>query len=129
MKKRKAARLAYLVPLGRTATFYVPAQKMNDSAFGRDGRTATQLFDDFFLSHFGGLTHEESKIRGQWTSPDGQKVFTDLHERYEVTFSGKRKSREFVDFLSDMCRLLQEDSIYVTMGDRSWLVKPRDNVH
>jgi hypothetical protein len=124
--KKKIAKLPYLVPLGRVATFYVPAQKMDDPTFGRDGRTATQLFDEFFLEHFGGLTHEESKIRGQWTSPDGQKVFTDLHQRYEVTFSGKKKSREFVDFLSEMCRLLQEDSIYVTMGDRSWLVKPRD---
>jgi hypothetical protein len=127
MKKRKAVRLPYLVPLGRTATFYVPALKMDDPGFGRDGRTATQLFDEFFLQHFGGLTHEESKIRGQWTSPDGQKVFTDLHQRYEVTFAGRKKSREFVDFLSDMCRLLQEDSIYVTMGDRSWLVKPRES--
>jgi len=127
MKKRKAAKVPYLVPLGRTATFYVPAEKMDDPMFGQDGRTATQLFDEFFLQHFGGLTHEESKIRGQWTSPDGQKVFTDLHQRYEVTFSGKKKSREFVNFLSDMCRLLQEESIYVTMGDRSWLVTPREN--
>ena len=87
MKKRKAAKVPYLVPLGRTATFYVPAQKMDDPMFGRDGRSATQLFDEFFLQHFGG----------------------------------------FVNFLSDMCRLLQEESIYVTMGDRSWLVTPRES--
>jgi hypothetical protein len=98
---------------------------MDDVQFGRDGKTPTELFDDFFLKEFGGLTHEESKIQGQWISPDGSKVFTDLHERYEVTFSGKKKSRLFIDFLAEMCGLLQEDSIYMTMGDRSWLVKSR----
>jgi hypothetical protein len=115
---------SFLVPLGRIAVFYVPAHKMNDPAYGCDGRTPTQMFDEFFLRKFGGLTHEASHIRGQWTSPDGQKVFTDLHQRYEVSFSGKKKAMEFLTFLSEMCRRLQEDSIYLTMGTRSWLVKP-----
>ena len=83
------------------------------------------MFDEFFLRNFGGLTHEESHIRGQWTSPDGQKVFTDLHQRYEVSFSGKGKLELFLDFLSEMCGLMREESIYLTMGSRSWLVMPK----
>lgn len=113
-----------LVPLGRVAVFYVPAAKMVDPAFGREGLLARDVFERFFLSNFGGLTHEVSNIRGQWTSPDGQKVFTDLHERYEVSFAGREKMRIFLAFLSEMCGLLQEESIYLTMGTRSWLVKP-----
>jgi hypothetical protein len=113
-----------LVPLGRIAVFYVPSEKMDDPRFGRNGKTPTELFDEFFLREFGGLTHEESNIRGQWVSPDGQKVFTDRHQRYEVSFSGARKARVFLAFLSEMCGRLQEDSIYLTMGTRSWLVKP-----
>jgi hypothetical protein len=115
---------SFLVPLGRIAVFYVPAAKMDDPAFGREGVIPRVLFERFFLERFGGLTHEESKIRGQWTSPDGQKVFTDLHERFEVSFAGKDKTSAFLDFLSEMCGLLQEESIYLTMGTRSWLVKP-----
>jgi len=113
-----------LVPLGRVAVFYVPADKVVDPAYGRDGLLARDIFERFFLANFGGLTHEVSNIRGQWTSPDGQKVFTDLHERYEVSFAGRDKMRVFLAFLSEMCGLLEEDSIYLTMGTRSWLVKP-----
>ncbi len=125
MKHRRAQHASFLVPLGRIAVFYVPAQKMDDPRYGRDALTPTQMFDQFFLEKFGGLTHEESNIRGQWTSADGQKVFTDLHERYEVSFSGKKKGIEFLNFLSQMCGLLQEESIYLTIGTRSWLVKPQ----
>ena len=103
----------------------MPASKVDDPQFGRDGLTPKEIFDAFFLERFGGLTHEISKIRGQWTSPDGQKVFTDLHERYEVSFAGLTQTGEFLEFLSDMCGLLQEESIYLTMGTRAWLVKPR----
>ena len=118
---------SYLVPLGRIAVFYVPALKMDDPHFGWGGKTPTELFDQFFLDKFGGLTHEESHIRGKWTAGDGQdqKVFTDLHEHYEVSFSGREKLREFLEFLSEMCGRLKEESIYLTIGTRSWLVKPR----
>jgi hypothetical protein len=125
MKHGRLRDASFLVPLGRIAVFYVPANKMDDLQYGCDGRTPTQMFDEFFLRKFGGLTHEESRIRGEWTSGDGQKVFTDLHERYEVSFSGKKKAIEFLNFLSEMCGRLQEESIYLTMGTRSWLVKPR----
>jgi hypothetical protein len=66
-RKRKAR---WLVPLGRSAVFYVPTDKLDDPQFGRDGSTATQIFDQFFLDNFGGFTHEESKIQGKWVSPD-----------------------------------------------------------
>ena len=123
--KRKPRRLApFLVPLGTIAVFYVPAEKMDDPRFGIGGKTATEMFDEFFLRHFGGLTHEESHIRGQWTSADQQKVFTDLHQRYEVSFLGKKKEQQFLGFLSEMCGHLQEESIYLTIGNRAWLVKP-----
>lgn len=124
MKRRPWENEAVLVPLGTIAVFYVPAHKMDDARYGREGLTPTQLFDRFFLRKFGGLTHEASHIRGQWTSGEGQVVFTDLHQRYEVSFSGDDKAGEFVNFLSEMCGLLQEQSIYMTMGTEAWLVKP-----
>jgi hypothetical protein len=124
MKPKRLQHASFLVPLGRLAVFYVPAQKMDDPQYGCDGLTPTQMFDQFFLRNFGGLTHEESHIRGEWTSGDGQIVFTDLHERYEVSFAGKKKANEFLNFLSEMCGRLREESIYLTMGSRSWLVKP-----
>lgn len=125
MSAKRKRHAAFMVPLGRIAVFYVPAEKMDDPQYGVDGLTPTEMFDQFFLRKFGGLTHEESQIRGQWTSDDGQKVFTDLHQRYLVSFSGKEKANEFVNFLAEMCGRLREESIYLTMGTRAWLVKPR----
>jgi len=122
---RRLGELPFIIPLGKTAVFYVPAKKMDDARYGRDGRTPTQLFDEFFLENYGGLTHEESKIQGQWTTPGGHSVMTDLHERYEVSFAGKARTVQFLEFLSEMCGLLEEQSIYLTLGDRSWLVTPR----
>ena len=124
MKPRRPRRPSFLVPLGRIAVFYVPAQKMGDPQYGLDGLTPTQMFDQFFLRRFGGLTHEESQIRGKWTSVNGNVVFTDSHQRYEVSFAGRKKKIEFLKFLSEMCGRLKEESIYLTIGTRSWLVLP-----
>ena len=125
-KSKRGLKLPFLLPLGKIAAFYVPAQKMNEPQFGRDGQTPTQIFDAFFLSSFGGLTHEKSSIQGRWVTEGGNKVFSDQHERYEISFSGKRKLVELVTFLAEMCALLEEDSIYLMIGDRSWLVTPKD---
>jgi hypothetical protein len=124
MKPKRRSHAPFLVPLGTIAVFYVPAEKMDDPRFGTGGQTPTQMFDEFFLRNFGGLTHEESHIRGEWTSSDGQKTFHDLHQRYEVSFSGKKKAAQFLKFLSEMCGRLGEESIYLTIGTRAWLVKP-----
>ena len=34
---------------------------------------------------------------------------------------------KFIKFLSKMCNLLNENSIYVTIGDSSWLVKKEES--
>jgi hypothetical protein len=128
MKRKRLRHASFLIPLGRQAVFYVPAEKMDDPQFGLDGSTPTEMFDRFFIQNFGGLTHEESQIRGEWASGDGQKVFTDQHQRYEVSFAGKKKEHEFLNFLSEMCGRLGEESIYVTMATRSWLVKPKKSL-
>ncbi len=124
MKAKRWKRLPFLVAMGKTANFYVPAAKMNDPRYARDGRTAGQLFDEFLIGNFGGFTHEVSQIRGQWVGDNGTKVFTDEHQRYEVAFGDKSKAAEFFRFMAEMCRLLEESSIYVTYGGNSWLVAP-----
>ena len=46
----------------------------------------------------------------------------DKSVRYEVSFEGKVE--EFIDFLADMCELIGEECIYLTMGPNSYLVTP-----
>ena len=124
MKRKQIKELPFVSPLGKTASFYVPAAKINDSRYGQGGRRPSELLEEFFVDNFGGFTHEQSQIKGRWVSDNGQMVFTDEHQRYEVSFAGKIKTAEFFAFLSDMCRRLEEGSIYVTYGGDSWLVRP-----
>jgi hypothetical protein len=115
--------LGFLRPLGETAIFYAPAHKLDDPKYGRDGLTPNELFKAFFLEKFGGLTHEISSIQGQWMGPGGERVLTDQHQRFEVSFDGEAQTIQFLKFLAEMCGLLDEQSIYLTMGGRSWLVE------
>lgn len=122
MTKIRLKQLPFLVAMGETANFYLPAAKINDPRYGRDGRTVAELLEDFLIGNFGGFTHEVSQIRGKWVGDSGDKVFTDEHQRYEVALGDERKAAKFFSFMADMCRLLEESSIYVTCGGNSWLV-------
>ena len=41
-----------------------------------------------------------------------------------AAFAGQKKATLFLKFLSDMCGLMEEGSIYLTYGGYSWLVSP-----
>ena len=51
-------------------------------------------------------------------------MFKDKHERYEVSFKGEKKFKEFVLFLSELCNMTNEESIYMSIGEESYLIKP-----
>lgn len=106
--------------IGQVAVFYIPILKL--AKVLPDGTTARQLLHDFCVENYNAYTHEVSKIQGFWVNKNI--LVRDEHERFEVSFKGKDKVEEFVAFLSKICRLIQEDSIYLTMGYNSWLVVP-----
>lgn len=108
--------LPFVESLGRMAIFYLPIKKL-------DKKISNEI-EIYLLDKFGGFTHEKSEIKGRWKSSN--KVFEDFHERYEVSFAGKENVLEFVDFLSNLCEKLNEDSIYLTMGEHSWLVRTKN---
>jgi hypothetical protein len=124
MKNKQVETLSFVASMGKTASFYVPADKLHDSKYGRDGHKPSQMFEKFFVTHFGGFTHEQSQIKGRWMGEGGTKMFTDEHQRYEVAFSGKHNATLFLNFLSEMCGLMEEGSIYLNYGGRSWLISP-----
>jgi hypothetical protein len=124
MKNKHVAKLPFAASMGKTASFYVPADKVNDSRYGRNGRKPSKMFEEFFVENFGGFTHEQSQIKGRWVGEGGNVVFTDEHQRYEVAFAGQQQANLFFAFLSDMCGLMEEGSIYLTYGGQSWLISP-----
>lgn len=100
--------------IGRIAVFYLPSKKLNAEVRGD--------IHDFFVSRHGAYTHESGDIRGYWH--DGRRLVDDSHERYEISFKGDEKFREFLGFLSELCSRVEEKSIYLTVGEESFLVRP-----
>jgi hypothetical protein len=113
-----------LVYIGEVMTFYVPVPKLDQGAFGRDGKTPRELFEQFLMEHFNAYTLEISDTQGFWRNQKRSEIFQDKNARYEVSFRGQGNLSEFVAFLSQMCAHLKEEGIYVTMGRKSWLVLP-----
>jgi len=114
-----------LIYLGQMAVFYVPVQKLDSLDYGKEGNTPRQLFEHFLMENYNAYTLEISDTQGFWRQHKKSKIFNDRNARYEVSFDGEDRVKGFVSFLSDMCFLLQEQAIYVTMGQKSWLVLPR----
>ena len=113
--------------------FYIPTAKLDMKlenpirAQVQDGSfvdlTPRQLLHNYFVNDFNAYTHEVSQIQGYWINKN-KDILVDEHERYEVSFKGRKKVKKFVAFLSDLCGLIEEESIYLTMGYKSWLVVP-----
>lgn len=119
---KSKTRIPNLEYIGHIATFYLPSKKLDNPEYGLDGRSPREILHDFFVQNYNAYTHEISKIKGYWKREES---IVDEHERYEVSFKGRRRVRAFVGFLSELCALMKEESIYLTMGYKSWLVTPK----
>lgn len=104
--------------IGKAATFYLPSRKLNDAV--------RSMIHDFFVEKYSAYTHESSDIKGYWTS--GENLIKDEHERYEISL-GKDNLASLIDFLSELADQTNEDAIYLTIGNESYLVSPRKNQH
>jgi len=101
--------------IGKVAVFYLPVNKLN--------KKIRQEIHSFFVKHYCAYTHEISKIQGFWSK--GSKTVKDRHERYEVSFKGKKNLKKFIKFISGICYSIEEESIYLTIGGESYLISPR----
>jgi hypothetical protein len=107
--------------IGRVCTFYIPASKLDDKSYTHEEILPREILHEYFVINHNAYTHEISNIKGYWKNQE--ELVLDQHERYEVSFRGKKKVNEFISFLARFCHLIREDSIYLTMGYKSWLVK------
>lgn len=100
--------------VGKVAVFCLPADKLDVNV--------RKKIHDFLVTNYSAYTHESSDIEGYWAGKGD--LVRDAHERYEVSFNGDDNFKKFVDFLSEICGLIREDSIYLTVADESYLVMP-----
>lgn len=114
-----------LVYIGEVANFFVPVHKLDSEDYAREGKTVRRLFEEFLMERYNAYTLELSDTQGLWREQKRSQIFRDQNARYEVSFRGQENLSEFIDFLSDMCALMKEEGIYLTMGAKSWIVLPR----
>jgi hypothetical protein len=108
--------------LGKMTVFYIPSHKLDDPRFfGNQSQTARSAIHEFLIHHFRAYTQTPTPVKGCWVDPSGQLVH-DVMERFEVSFENERDFQRLIEFLVETRDRLKEEAIYVTRGDRSYLV-------
>lgn len=110
--------------IGELVVFYIPVKKLNDSIYGKNGKTPHELFEEFLMENFNAYTLELSETDGFWRWDKTSEIIHDKNARFEVSFQGEGNIDKFIDFISEMCSLLEEEGIYVTLAHKSWLILP-----
>jgi hypothetical protein len=125
----------HLYPLGKVTVFYVPSHKLDDPRYfpqdpaakspdgptGISAQTARSTVHEFLIYNFRAYTQTPTPVKGCWVDPAGQQVH-DVMERFEVSFENESDFERLIDFLLELCDRIKEEAIYVTRGDRSFLV-------
>ena len=109
-----------LAPLGKMTAFYIPSHKLDGPGFASDG-TARHAIHEFLIAHYRAYTHTPSPVKGYWLSGRGV-LLHDVMERFEVSFDREVDYERLIDFLTELAVRLDEESIYLTRGEESFLV-------
>lgn len=127
---------SHLFELGKMTIFYIPSHKLDDPRFYQPdanrgltkepkldlGQTARAGIHQFLIEHFRAYTQTPTPVKGCWVDPAGHLVH-DVMERFEVSFENENDFERLIEFLVETCERLKEEAIYVTRGDRSFLVQ------
>ena len=80
------------------------------------------VIHEFLMNRYRAYTQSPTPVKGYWVDLNGELVH-DVMERFEVSFRSESEFERLISFLVDMCDRLNEDAIYVTRGERSFLVR------
>ncbi len=122
---------SHVFELGKMTVFYIPSHKLDDPRFfhptgeakAEHHQTARAAIHAFLIHHFRAYTQTPTPVKGCWVDPQGQLVH-DVMERFEVSFNEEGDFDRLIEFLVETCRRINEEAIYLTRGDRSFLVHP-----
>ena len=114
----------HLHPLGTMTVFYVPSHKLDDPRFYQGAQTARSAIHEYLMDRYRAYTQTPTPVKGFWVDQASVLVH-DVMERFEVSFGVENEFDCLINFLVELCDRLQEEAIYVTRGDRSFLVTRR----
>jgi hypothetical protein len=109
-----------LTPIGKVTVFYIPSHKLDSPRYGNRGSARDEIHA-FLIAHYKAYTHTPSPVKGYWISGSGE-LLHDVTERFEVSFGSEKDFALLVEFLATVCATIDEESIYLTRGDESFLV-------
>lgn len=105
--------------LGRMIVFLLPSLKLKKR--GKQGLTLEDKLHDFLLKKFNGYTAAAGNIFGYWKNNAGREFYGE-HKEYKVSLLDKKGIKVLEDFLVSLAQEMQEESIYLSAGDDSWLL-------
>lgn len=115
----------HIQALGRMTVFYIPSHKLDDPKFypkSQDrSQTARFAIHEYLMHWFRAYTQTPTPAKGYWIGQDDE-VVHDVMERFEVSFNAEEEFDRLITFLIELCVRLDEDAVYVTRGERSYLV-------
>lgn len=100
--------------------FCIPAHKLDVSVAGQ-ATTPRATIHQFLMENFRAYTHAPSLVKGFWLD-DAGRMSHDVLERFEVSFGAELEFERLVGFLRHICGDLEEEAIYLTRGEESFLV-------
>lgn len=110
-----------VIPLGEVVTFFLPINKLTRYPHIK------QTLENKLISDYKGYTKTEAVFEGHYKI--GTDIICDQHSRYEVSFDGGlRAMLPFIQLIKEVCVGLREQSIYLTMGNRSYLIQPKVSI-
>lgn len=113
---------SHLQELGKVTVFYIPSHKLDDPRYFSGTQTARSRIHQFLMDRYRAYTQSPTPVKGYWFDASSQ-VVHDVMERFEVSFGSESEFERLIEFMVEMCGLLAEDAIYVTRGERSFLVQ------
>ena len=116
----------HLHALGKVTIFYVPSHKLDDPRFFHGTQTARTSIHEYLMHRYRAYTQTPTPVKGFWVDQSGNLVH-DVMERFEVSFGVEEEFDRLIEFLVELSERLQEESVYVTRGERSFLVSRNAN--
>jgi hypothetical protein len=111
----------YLHPLGKMTVFYIPSHKLDDPRCFAGTETARSAIHEFLMHRYQAYTQTPTPVKGFWLD-EANEIVHDVMERFEVSFNSEAEFERLIEFLVELAGRLNEKAIYVTRGDRSFLV-------
>ncbi len=114
--------MSHVYELGKVTVFYIPSHKLDDPRYFQGNQTARMATHEFLMHRYRAYTQSPTPVKGYWIDQNGEMVH-DVMERFEVSFGSEAEFERLIEFLIEFCNRLTEDAIYVTRGDRSFLIQ------